>query len=94
MTLKTKLVTATPWIALIVYLILGFCWDLWHPGWVVFFAIPVVPILLGKKRSLIYTVLCIVAFLVMGFGWNLWHPGWIVFLTIPVFSIFFKDKED
>lgn len=40
MTLKTKLVTATPWIALIVYLILGFCWGLWHPGWVVFLPFP------------------------------------------------------
>ena len=28
-------------LSVIAFLIIGFMWDLWHPGWVVFFAIPI-----------------------------------------------------
>lgn len=93
MTWRTKIITATPIITLIVYLLLGFCADAWHPGWVVFFAIPIVPMLLGKKTvAAVYPVLCCIAYLVMGLVWKLWHPGWIVFLTIPVVEIFFNGS--
>lgn len=93
MTWRTKIITATPIITLIVYLLLGFCADAWHPGWVVFFAIPIVPMLLGKKTvAAVYPVLCCIAYLVLGLVWKLWHPGWIVFLTIPVVEIFFDGN--
>lgn len=47
MGLRAKVVAATPLITVIIYLLLGFCADAWHPGWVVFLAIPIVPIILG-----------------------------------------------
>lgn len=35
MGLRAKVVAATPLITVIIYLLLGFCADAWHPGWVV-----------------------------------------------------------
>lgn len=94
MRLKTKIISATPMITVIVYLLLGFCADAWHPGWIVFFAIPLVPVLLGTKSLYgIYPLLTILAYLLMGFIWDLWHPGWIIFLTIPVVEIFLPKRH-
>ncbi len=92
--LKIKIISATPMICLIIYLLLGFCANAWHPGWIVFFAIPIVPMILGN-RSLagLYPLLTVIAYLVMGFVWKLWHPGWIIFLTIPVVEIFLPKKR-
>lgn len=90
---RGKIIAATPLLATIVYLLLGFCAGAWHPGWIVFLAIPIVPMILGKTtlRGL-YPLLVVIAYLVMGLVWDLWHPGWIIFLTIPVVEIFLPSK--
>ena len=89
MTIKNKIIAATPFISLIIFLLMGYIWGLWHPGWLAFLLIPIVPVLLGvKKIKHIYPFICGVLYLLMGFIWGLWHPGWIIFLTIPIFSIF------
>lgn len=77
-------------LTVIVYLLLGFVWNLWHPGWIVFLAVPIFTSLIeaiNNKRikDFAYPVLVVVVYLVLGFVWNLWHPSWIVFLTIPVY---------
>lgn len=101
---RNKLIVATPLICVFVFLLIGFMWDKWHPGWMVFLLIPVMPYLVGKKkiRFSIPFIITII-YLIIGFGWNLWHPGWIIFILIPVFEIFFgshpfekkeKDKDD
>lgn len=95
MRIKTKIIASTPIICLIIFLLLGFVWRLWHPGWLVFFFIPIVPVILGKKKiKNIYPIICAVLYLLMGFFLDWWHPGWIIFLTIPVVSIFTSGKED
>lgn len=94
--LKYKIIAATPLFCLILFLILGFADDfgfsskpLWHPGWVVFLLIPIVPMILGVKQITIsYTTICVIIFLLIGFIFDKWHPGWIVFLTIPLVHIF------
>ena len=94
MGLRTKVVAATPLITVIIYLLLGFCADAWHPGWVVFLAIPIVPIILGTVTyGALYPVLVVIAYLVMGLVWEIWHPGWIIFLTIPVVEIFLPKNK-
>lgn len=94
MGLRAKIIAATPLITVIVYLLLGFCADAWHPGWIVFFAIPIVPIILGTVTyGALYPILVVIAYLVMGFVWKLWHPGWIIFLTIPVVEIFLPKNK-
>lgn len=94
MSLRKKIIAATPMLSLIAFLLLGYCADAWHPGWVVFFAIPAVPMCLGKNfLNLLYPCICLIAYLVMGFVWGLWHPGWIIFLTVPVVEIFVGSKS-
>ena len=87
MSFKNRLIAVTPMICLFFFLLLGFAWDLWHPGWLVFLLIPIMPYLVGKKKLRFSIPLIITRiYLIMGFGWNLWHPGWIIFLLIPVFT--------
>lgn len=78
----------------VMYLIMGFVWDLWHPGWIIFITIPIYYPLVnailgrGKKplwRTFPYPIFCLVFFLVLGCVWGLWHPAWIIFMTIPIY---------
>lgn len=94
MGIRAKIIAATPMITVIIYLLLGFCADAWHPGWIVFLAIPIVPMILGKVTIAgLYPLLVVIAYLLMGFIWDLWHPGWIIFLTIPVVEIFLPKNK-
>lgn len=99
MTFKRKIMAITPLCCLIIFLLLGFVWGYWHPGWIIFFMIPVMPFLLGlKKIRLSIPLVIVILYLILGFAWGLWHPGWIILLFIPVFEILFKpskkDKDD
>ena len=94
MGIRGKIVAATPMITVIIYLLLGFCANAWHPGWIVFLAIPIMPIILGRVTfCALYPILTVLAYLLMGFVWDLWHPGWIIFLTIPVVEIFLPKNK-
>ena len=42
-TITGKINGITPFVCTIVFLILGFYKGLWHPGWIVFLLIPLVP---------------------------------------------------
>lgn len=98
---RIKLTAATPLLCLITFLILGFADDigfsdkpLWHPGWIVFLLIPIVPVLLGTKKIIsIWPAFCVIIFLIIGFAFDKWHPGWIIFLTIPLVGIFTTGKK-
>lgn len=90
MSLRKRIIAATPLICLIIYLSVGYIAGIWHPTWAVFILIPLMPIILCKNLyKEIYPLTCAVAYLVLGicFGW--WHPAWIIFLTIPVYYILF-----
>jgi hypothetical protein len=90
-TIKTKIIAIMPFISLIAFFILGFYQDLWHPGWLVFLAIPMSAILLQTRLKdgivALMPFLSVITFLILGWGYNLWHPGWLVFLSIPVAAI-------
>ena len=80
------------------YLIMGFLWNLWHPGWIVFLLIPLFSSVVEAIRHremhrFEFPLLVTVVYLVMGFVRGLWHPGWIVFLTIPLYEALFPDKS-
>ncbi|MDD2258959.1 MAG: hypothetical protein WC278_04635 [Bacilli bacterium] len=92
MSLKKKIVSITPFISLIAFLLLGFLGGYWHPGWVVFLLIPIMPILVGEER-LTFGVLFVSIYLVMGIIWGMWHPWWVILLLIPVFQILFKSSK-
>ena len=74
------------------YFVLGGVWGLWHPGWILFLAIPVFASLMDaiyKKNPnhFAWPVLVTAVYLLLGCVWGLWHPWWILFLTIPLYYI-------
>ena len=66
------------------YLVLGFIFKQWHPGWLVFLMIPV---FYGGIFGC-YPVVVTILFLLAGFLFDKWHPAWMLYLTIPFFYIF------
>lgn len=91
---KFRLIAATPMIALLIFLYIGFTQDEWLKASSAFLLIPVIPVILGvQKFTLSISSVVVVAYLILGFGFNLWHPGWIIFLLIPIISILFPPKR-
>ncbi len=89
-----RIIAATPLICVLVYLFIGFEYNLWHPSWVIFLAIPIVPsILRFKSFKGMYPIVIAIAYLLIGLFLNKWHPGWIIFITIPIFYILFPEVE-
>ncbi len=89
-----------------VYIYLGIFTGIWHPSWLIFFAIPlwhsiVEMILLRDANYFAYPVIMVAIYLYIGFVRNEWHPGWVIFLTIPIYygfvswikAIFTKSKK-
>lgn len=82
----------TVMLSCIAFFVLGGVWNLWHPAWIVFLAIPVMPTIAGaiEKRDphvFCYPVFVTAVYLLLGCQWGLWHPWWVIFLTIPVYYI-------
>lgn len=84
-----KLIALSPFLAVIAYFLIGFVGGAWHPGWLVFLAIPVAAILLGdsergvlRKLTALSPFIAVTAFILLG-EVGYWHPGWLVFLLIP-----------
>lgn len=75
-------------LSIVGYLLFGFLANAWHPGWLIFFAVPVLG---GITRPWKYmgTFPLIIAgvYLTLGFVGGWWHPGWVVFFAIPVFYV-------
>ena len=77
-------------IAIVSYIIIGACFDLWHPGWLIFLLVPIIGSLIHAIRNrnadlFAYPILAALIFLYVGFVYYVWHPTWVVFLTIPVY---------
>lgn len=82
----------------VAYIAVGVIFDIWHPTWVAFLAIPVISSLITaiKRRNphkFAYPVFAAIVFLLLGFLYGLWHPGWVVFLTVPVYYSVFKSSR-
>lgn len=80
-----------PMFITVLYLVLGFVFHLWHPGWLLFLTIPLYYM---KPRNpmdrWLNPVMITLIFLVLGFFFNLWHPGWLIFLAIPIAAVMRK----
>jgi len=85
-----------PLVVVPVYLAMGFLMDLWHPGWLIFLAIPiyyqlasmaVITDIQKKLNRFPIAVLCVLVYLLLGFFLDAWHPGWLIFLLIPLYYV-------
>ena len=86
-------------LAIIIYIVIGFCFDLWHPGWLLFILIPIISSLVDavckRDASLFqYPVFAFGIFLYAGIVHSLWHPAWVSFLTIPIFYFLTGSMKD
>ena len=86
-------------LAIIIYIVIGFCFDLWHPGWLLFILIPIISSLVDavckRDASLFqYPVFAFGIFLYAGIVHTLWHPAWVSFLTIPIFYFLTGSMKD
>ena len=71
------------------YLLLGFVFHLWHPGWIIFLTIPRYYLPATQRtpmRLLCNPVMVTIIYLLLGCFCNLWHPGWLVFLLVPILN--------
>lgn len=93
----------TIFLCIIAYIVIGTTMHLWHPTWIIFFAIPLVAsiieaIINRNPSNFAYPILVVTAYLLVGFLTDLWHPYWFLFLTIPLFyiitSLIDKIKKD
>lgn len=83
---------AFPLIIICLFLVAGFCFNWWHPAWLLFLTIPIY--YAGLYGS--YPVLVTLLFLLAGFCFGWWHPAWLLFLTIPLFYLLYHPhwKEE
>ena len=83
-TLRPSMLTgAVTLLSVLAFLLLGFCFNLWHPGWIVFLLIPLYACITSGSAEAAASMLSTILFLLLGTIWGLWHPGWLVFLIIP-----------
>ncbi len=77
------------------FFILGFLFDIWHPGWLVFLAIPIAAMIfeIAKKKDVsgsiigIVSVSAVAAFILAGTFLIGWHLAWLILLVIPIVAI-------
>lgn len=79
-------------IGVLLYCILGACFNLWHPSWLIFLLLPVIVSLVQaihrrNWRIFAYPLFVVFLFLLIGFTSRKWHPAWILFITIPLYYI-------
>ena len=86
----------------ILYFVLGFFFNLWHPTWIIFLFIPInssiIEAIANKDiEEFAYPVLLAAIYLFCGTVYHLWHPMWVIFITIPIYygilEYFEKDKK-
>lgn len=89
-------------IAIVAYIAIGVTYNLWHPGWLIFFLVPIISSAINAIKEkhadyFAYPVLVVWIFLCSGLLKGIWHPAWVLFLTIPVYYEminFFRDREN
>lgn len=73
------------------FLLLGFVFHWWHPGWMLFLTIPLYYLPERERtplRLLGNPVMITIIYLLLGFVCGWWHPGWLIFLLIPVINAY------
>src|SRR3989339_857967 len=88
--IKTKIIAVMPFMSL------GFYYDLWNPGWLVFLIIPMLGILHEKNivKLIIYELSFVIAigfYLYMGYVENTWTFGALGFLLPVAMGLIFGD---
>ena len=94
-----------PLFVVLVFVVLGFALQDWHPAWLLFLLIPIYYHFAGaltvrkkKPRLLAMPVpeVIVLLYLICGFFFSLWSTAWVLFLAIPLYywlvGCFYKEK--
>ena len=93
-----KIMGITPLLCVVAFLLIGFVWGYWHPGWLVFLLIPIMSDILKSRRSVAHAIksiintAVIVAYVCIGVLTGVWHPTWLMFFIIPITNIIVDKK--
>jgi len=86
------LVMTAPFISLILFVLLGFIFNYWHPGWLLFLYIPMIAIITSSpKREKLVSLspfIALIVFILIGYYTNIYHPTWCIFLIIIICGLF------
>lgn len=96
----SSIISIAPLISVVLYLMLGFLFDLWHPGWLIFFLVPSVVLVFFVFRDditmgflAIIPFLIIISYFFVGFYFGLWHPTWLIFILLPMIGVFSRYRK-
>ena len=94
-----------PLFVVLVFVVLGFALQDWHPAWLLFLLIPIYYHFAGahtvrkKKPGLLAMAVpevIVLLYLICGFFFSLWSTAWVLFLAIPLYywlvGCFYKEK--
>jgi uncharacterized membrane protein len=96
---ENKIVALSPFIATIAFFLLGFLFNAWHPGWLVFLGIPIAGVLFenDSEEHLLLALspfVATIAFFLVGtytpilFGYTFTYvDAWLVFFIIPILGL-------
>lgn len=97
-TRKSKLVSTSPFIATIIFFLLGYFLTAWHPGWLVFFLVPISGVFASKGSlfkkitgSLIFIGI-VVAFLLPYYQVLEWKYSWLFIIAFLIPSSSLSNK--
>lgn len=84
-----KIVAVMPILSLLIFLVLGYTMQAWHPGWLIFLLVPLSSVIFAPyKRDKIVSVtpvLAVIIFILVGtFVDGGYRYSWIAFLLIPL----------
>lgn len=96
----STIIAFAPFISIVLYLSLGFLFDLWHPGWLVFIAVPIILLIFSVFHDdislgflALIPFIIITSYFFVGFYFGLWHPTWLIFMLLPVIGVFSRYKK-
>lgn len=103
---KNLLKFPTPIVVAIIYIVMGYVMDLWHPGWIVFLFIPIIyqfagackaKTIKGFLMAMPIPEIIVMIYLFLGFVLGMWKFTAILFLVIPIYywviAVYVKGKK-
>ncbi|MDA3931507.1 MAG: hypothetical protein PF513_02085 [Tenericutes bacterium] len=91
----STIIALAPFVSLMSYLVLGFGFDLWHPGWLIIIIVPLLFLVFSVFHDdFLAGILALIPFGIIlsyffvGFYYHIWHPTWLIFMLLPVIGVF------
>lgn len=93
-----KVIALMPFISLIIFMIVGLSYNIWHPTWLIFLLTPLSAILLNTKiENSFVGIGCFIALIAyvlwLYFMPSYWRYHWLVFMLVPFLGYLYTKKR-